>query len=126
MRFFFLTLLFVIFNCSNGNTELINNQAAQSEIESAIDVKRKECGEKMNPPRSKSPYPKPRLLAIQPKSSLRNIRLCSAAILRSDCPFIDYPYICYFIYIPTDASNFSPLFDFNKFNKNNRFKPNFP
>ena len=120
--YWFYFIFLILFLKCTSQPELYNNQVAQLEIEAAVDAKREKCGPEMKPPQKKSPYPKPRLLVYQKKVPVRNIRLCSAAILRSDCPFVDYPIICIYVYLPAPPPR-TALFNFNKTNQKNRFKP---
>ncbi len=78
-----LLMLFMIFSSCVVEDASINTIDAYSEIYQAIEYKYKECGNKPSTP------------FIPPDRLERDaLRLCTIAILRSECPFLEYPIFC--------------------------------
>ncbi len=81
--FVLIFLLLSFQNCYVEN-KTIQFGDAYITLQEAIDYKYKECGTK------------PEQILIPPSSSDPNsLRLCSIAIIRSECPFNEYPVFCY-------------------------------
>lgn len=83
-------LLFVIFFSVSGciiEKDDISNQDAYSQLYSAIDYKAEVCGQK------------PGYFLILPGEPTQyEVDLCSITIVRSECPFNDYPLFCLELY----------------------------
>lgn len=84
---YFLLIIFIIFcNCIVEDAS-VNAIDAYSEINKAIEYKYKECGNK------------PQNIFIPPDRVERDaLRLCTISILRSECPFNEYPIFCSDLY----------------------------
>ncbi|MFN3604510.1 MAG: hypothetical protein ACK4UJ_07350 [Leptonema sp. (in: bacteria)] len=86
----FIFLFFLWFSCSNFD-DTISSQDAYSHFYIAILYKASQCNQK------------PEFLMILPKEISKKIyEACIFSIIRMDCPFNEYPLICYKIYEKSD------------------------
>ncbi|MBE7413580.1 MAG: hypothetical protein L6Q54_06070 [Leptospiraceae bacterium] len=118
MKFFiaiFLTLF--AWNCAIDNT--VDSFDAQSQVNAAVQFKVDKCNEeeKKNHPSSNITYfpPQPWLYIVN-NPIRRNLDLCTIAITKSECPFLNYPLICMYIYQKKEVGKF-PNIIFNEFIK---------
>lgn len=90
MKNLFSPLFFCLLLCSGWGCPvdtIVDLGTAYSEIGSAIDFKETQCGQKPN-------YP----LLLPNTPSAYGVTLCALTIIRSECPFNDYPLFCLEIY----------------------------
>jgi hypothetical protein len=101
MKIYILLLfLIVLGNCAVSDS--IPQKDAQSQILSAINAKAKECN---SIPAT--------ILPVVLDVPQRNLDLCTIAILRSECPLVQYPLACVLIYFEKPIGQFPKLFNFN-------------
>ncbi|MCC6276030.1 MAG: hypothetical protein IT569_09250 [Leptospiraceae bacterium] len=106
MRFLALIIFLsaTFWNCSIDNT--VNSFDAQSQVNAAVKFKVDKCNEdekKNNPSSTITYYPPQPWLYVVNDPIRRNLDLCTIAITKSECPFLNYPLICLFIYQKKEA-----------------------
>jgi hypothetical protein len=96
-----LLIVFTITNCAVSDT--IPQKDAQSQILAAMNAKSKECNTTAVT-----------ILPVVIDVPQRNLDLCTIAILRSECPLVQYPLACVLIYFDKSLGEFPKLFNFNE------------
>lgn len=94
LRLLVLPFLFFLTACPEDTT--VPDDEAMSQIYAAVNYKAKECG-------NEPAY----ILIVPHEPTQHSVDLCALTIIRSECPFNDYPLFCVEMY-DVDIPGISP------------------